>query len=206
MNTLKITLLIACPLVALIGCNGPVATTTTGQVAASGDVAPTTPPAATAVTANVATVTNNLNPHFDFQASRCKPTDPVAGTFNYVDKNAPVCSGGVKMKGTIKHVKRCVLSKHGYYEDSDCRSCPTLTNKSAKTCAPVFVINVNYTSMNPQAPGYGKAIVCVGQVQEAVLDNPVSMTVDSGPYNGYSNQGTIVNGDFKVKSCPCPNK
>jgi hypothetical protein len=133
--------------------------------------------------------------NFGFNASSCDATfqcgvwSNVKGHFNFHDKGA-----GVKLNGEVVGVTKCLWS--GVYNDS-CRRCFEPGGEGD------YVIAVDYRSTNPFAPGTGEAFVCVrdnGEGLKATRSDFVKLVVDSGPFEHYSNSGT-VQGNIQAHAC-----
>jgi hypothetical protein len=116
--------------------------------------------------------------NFGFTAQWCDGT--YKGQFNFHDKDAfGFQPGGVKMSGEVTQAGKEAGGTGGYG------------------------ISVSYTSRNPFFPGTGIAYIYVvdnGQGAKATSADSVQLYVDSGPFAGYLNTGS-VQGNIRLHDC-----
>ena len=71
----------------------------------------------------------------------------------------------------------------------------------------MYQVEFNYSSTNPTAPGEGVGFACMMDISEGVKTGIGAngllnvMLLESGPYQGYSNAGTI-SGNVQLHDCP----
>lgn len=96
----------------------------------------------------------------------------VKGRVNYHDQHAPGFDGGVKLNAEVT---------------------------SFEASFGVYRFEVTYRSTNPNYPGEGTAIVEAYEAQTDPEDvDSFSISIEDGPYVGYSNAGTPTNGTLQA--------
>lgn len=136
-------------------------------------------------------------------ASRCD--DVVKGQANYQDQTAIDWQnvGGVAFKADVYDAGFC----------SDEPVSPDGTEDTTKHCRQdvctggMYQVDFTYKSTNPTAPGEGAGFVCMIDTGNGVSSGfgatglLKTMEIESGPYQGYRNAGTM-SGNVQVSTCP----
>jgi len=139
---------------------------------------------------------------FGFNVDSCAQHRTGLGRFNYHDKNA-----GVKMNGYITQAGECVDGQGQSVDLLGKAACDH--EKPTNLVEPFYKFTLYYTCTNPKSRKLGKG----GQATVFVQDNGeggnvvvmgdgdyAHIVVDNGPYEGYTNAGT-VQGNIQSHAC-----
>ncbi|MEO2278868.1 hypothetical protein [Pseudoalteromonas pernae] len=145
----------------------------------------------------MASAGGDKNAVFTFNVESCG--EEASGRVNYIDHSAIDFEqvGGVSFNAKVDDFGFCTL---GAIED--------LENGTPCNCENQFEAQFSYDSKNPQAQGEGTGFACfvdTGEGKGNFHGVVTAMNLDSGPYAGYFNAGTM-NGNIQTHSCPDKNK
>lgn len=143
------------------------------------------------------------NAVFTAEAARCD--GEISGHVNYRDNTALDWQsvGGVAFKADVFDAGLCSdepVSPDGL--DDETRHC-----KQDICMGGMYQVEFNYNSTNPQVPGEGVGFACMIDIGEGVKTGSGAngllniMQLESGPYTGYNNAGTM-NGNIQLHECP----
>ncbi|MFY8274651.1 hypothetical protein AAEU32_11065 [Pseudoalteromonas sp. SSDWG2] len=143
------------------------------------------------------------NAVFTAHAARCDGN--VSGRVNYQDKTAIDYqqTGGIAFNAEVFGAGLCSVdpvSPDGLEDET--RHC-----KQDICTEGMYQVEFNYDSTNPNAPGEGQGFACMMDIGEGIKSgfgaNGILniMLLESGPYAGYSNMGTIK-GNVQLHDCP----
>src|SRR5215813_1185887 len=128
---------------------------------------------------------------FGFNGDGCD-TANFKGQVQYNDQD-----GGQKLHGDVVYARQCLV-------DGDCPVCdPLRIQLGFPLTLGDYEITVDYRSTNPALDGSGTATVCLtdnGEGANAVDSDSAIIQVQSGPYAGYLNYGSI-RGNVQQHKC-----
>ncbi len=140
---------------------------------------------------------------FTAHAARCD--GDVTGRVNYKDQTALDWQpfGGVSFNAQVDDAGLCSEEPI----DPEFLEQERMYCKQDICTEGMYQVEFNYSSTNPNAPGEGVGFACMMDISEGVKTgfgaNGILnvMLLESGPYQGYSNAGTI-SGNVQVQDCP----
>ena len=128
---------------------------------------------------------------FGFTGDGCDTTN-FKGQLQYQDQD-----GGQKLHGDVVFARQCLVG-------GDCPVCdPLRIQLGFPLTLGDYEVTVDYRSTNPAIPGNGTATVCFtdnGEGAKAVDSDSAIIQVQSGPYAGYLNYGSIQ-GNVQQHKC-----
>ena len=128
---------------------------------------------------------------FGFNGDGCDTTN-FKGQVQYNDQD-----GGQKLHGDVVYARQCLVG-------GDCPVCdPLRITLGFPLTLGDYEITVDYRSTNPAISGGGTATVCLtdnGEGAKAVDSDSAIIQVQSGPYAGYLNYGSI-SGNVQQHKC-----
>jgi len=129
---------------------------------------------------------------FTFQADSCD-AENIKGSINFHDSSAIDFEdvNGVKFKGEVQSTYYCSNA-----------IADLSAAKPTCECAPGYQeVNFEYDSSNSQAAGDGTGIACLADFGEkGPIKGMAIVTINSGPYQGYTNAGTLE-GNVQQHAC-----
>ena len=129
---------------------------------------------------------------FGFNANGCNIAD-FSGQVQYNDHDS-----GAKFNGDVVYARQCIVAE-------DCPVCdPLRISLGFPLTTGDYEVEVAYRSTNPAQPGQGTARFCFtdgGEGSKATVSDNAIVSVESGPYTGYLNYGTI-RGNVQQHGCP----